>query len=710
LRWGTYFLSDAVTFGSEDSSEGGSTVFRNYGLDEATITGGAQVSEWKPYRAGIYKARFVEFAERPAAPAQVFENGEPGIIARSPNEGWFRLWKPQHEPTWSFCYDPKDVYPQGWDLSQLQVHLIMMGTYFSNRYAIQRIDIPEHRIYTDGKTPDPAYNPVDGKCYRLENALELLDAPGEFYADRKAGDLYYIPLASDIAKANITANTAGALIRFNGESIEKPVHDIVLDGIRFLGGNDQVTTTNADRITIRNCRFLYAGNNAVSLETGSTNCLVTGCEIAHAGMNGVILLSAYEEPKSGPAKITTHHNTIHNNYIHHPGRLSITGCCVMLQRAANDNVISNNLLTDSPKSGVLMFSMWDRPREWAVMNNNVIKNNDIARCVTRSWDGGSFYVGATTENTVFENNRIADAWSWFNATWPQPEDRPKDDCSIDFDPGMTFNTHIRNNRAYGANADNTEFGRYEDETLLDNNYFESPVYPGFEFLNPPGDLMVNGQWEKNKRFDASKVDPAVGLTKEFPFAYPSECERPLVFPLLCGFEGTLSPFYVFRCTEGMRDAFLTKDIVREGAQAYTIDSDVSAIRYSHPTFLSKKVSVWFYDDPAKTGARCFAALRGFTATENAMVALGVDGSLSGDKYVVWESADRASPSAINRSKGWHELAFNVVNENGKGCTLTIDGQEVGRIPDFKTFMTIDLGDPSFGSDSRGLGFDSLRIE
>ncbi|MBX7259240.1 MAG: right-handed parallel beta-helix repeat-containing protein [Candidatus Hydrogenedentes bacterium] len=710
LRQGTYYLSDSVAFGSEDCVEGGSLVIRNYGLDEVIVAGGSQVGGWTPYREGIYKTRFAEFAERPDAPAQIFENGEPGIMARSPNEGWFRLWKPIIEPTWSFCYDPKDFYPQGWNTAQLQVHLIMMGTYFSNRFAVQRLDVAEQRIYTDGKASDPAYNPVDGKCYRLENALELLDAPGEFYADRKSGDVYYWPVAGDLTKAVITANTAKGLIRVEGESTGKPVHDIVFDGLNFLGAGNQVVVANAEGIVIRNCRFNYAGNNAVELGTGCTRCTVTGCEIAHPGMNGVVIQSAYDEPQSGPATIATHHNTVHNNYIHHPGRLSITGCCIMLQRAGNDNVISNNLLTDSPKSGVLMFSMWDRPREWAVMNNNVIKNNDIARCVTRSWDGGAFYIGATTENTVFENNRIADAWSWFNATWPQPEDRPKDDCSIDFDPGMTYVTQIRNNRAYGANADNTEFGRYEDETLLDNNYFESPVYPGFDFLNPPGNLMVNGRWETNKPFDASKTNPAVGLTKDFPFPYPKEMDRPLTFPLVCGFEGTLSPFFVFRCAEGMRNAFLTKDIVHDGAQAFSIDTDVCAIRYSHPTFLSNKVSVWFYDDPAKARARCFAALRGMTATENAMVALGVDGAIDAMHYIVWEGTDRASASPIARAKGWHELVFAVVDKTGHGCTLAIDGQEVGRVPEFKSYMTIDLGDPSFNSDSVGLGFDSLKFE
>ena len=174
---------------------------------------------------------------------------------------------------------------------------------------------------------------------------------------------------------------------------------------------------------------------------------VSGCEIGYCGKDGVLIQGEYEKQGSDPARVLNSHQVIANNYIHHVGRRTISACGIVLSGSANDNLIAHNLVTDSPKSGILMFSAWDLPRALAVMNNNVIRNNELARCVTSSWDGGAFYIGATTDNTLFENNRIANVWSWFNATWPQPEDRPDDACSIDFNPGMTFNTRIRNNLA-----------------------------------------------------------------------------------------------------------------------------------------------------------------------------------------------------------------------------------------------------------------------
>ena len=99
----------------------------------------------------------------------------------------------------------------------------------------------------------------------------------------------------------------------------------------------------------------------------------------------------------------------------------------------------------------------------------------------RSWDGGAFYVAATAENTCFENNRITDGWSFFNATWPQPEDRPDDVACIDFDyvHKETHNTYIKNNLSYGQSAGANEIdGIIDGETFVENNWFESPGHPG----------------------------------------------------------------------------------------------------------------------------------------------------------------------------------------------------------------------------------------
>ncbi|GMV99446.1 MAG: hypothetical protein AMXMBFR84_05850 [Candidatus Hydrogenedentota bacterium] len=711
LRAGTYRVNSPVVFDESDSgSESHPVTYRNYEGEQPVVSGCLPIIGWTPHQNGILKAALPQIERVKDGVIQVFEDSVPGTLARSPNEGWFRLADPHIEPGWSFRYKDGDFDPSGMDVSQLAVHLIQMGTYFSEHIPIKCVDATARRLHTEFKMHDAFYNPVNGKCYTIENALGLLDAPGEFFADRQSKILYYMPMANGKANANIVADTAAGLIRVQGKDKDNPAHDISFEGIQFEGSRTQLALLHTLRIAVRDCRFLYAGDSAISISGGSTFNTVEGCEIAGPGNNGIAIHGEYTRSETGPATVHNHHHTIYDNHIHHVGRNTITGCGIAMYSSANDNSITHNLITDAPKSGIIMFSMWDIPRELGIMNNNAIANNEIARCVSSSWDGGAFYIGATTENNRFENNRICDVWSWFNATWPQPEDRPEDVCSIDFDPGMTFNTHIRNNAAFGANAMIVEFGRYEDETMLENNYFESPGHPD--------EILVNGKWEKNPRFDASKVAPDIGLTTQYKFLYPKEIIRPINLPVRCGFEGTLSPFYLYRYSDGLRHEYIANSNVHAGGWTLQIDKDVVVARYTHPQPIPAKVTVWMYDDRSKTNATCTATLRGPAAIEEAVIALGVHGSISPSYYVVQEWQDRITPTAIPRTTGWHKLTFDIHETDHHNSTphnlpiteISLDDKPVAQIPTFKSFTTIDLGDSQFNTDSRGLRFDSVSVE
>jgi hypothetical protein len=122
------------------------------------------------------------------------------------------------------------------------------------------------------------------------------------------------------------------------------------------------------------------------------------------------------------------------------------------------------------------------------------------------------------------------------------------------------------------------------------------------------------------------------------------------------------------------------------------------------------VTVWFKDDPRKREASCLAVLRGPAAIEEGIVALGVDGAVSKDHYVVQTWQDRITATSMPRKAGWHEFVFDVKPGRDQGAELRLDGQLVGRVPMFHAFTTIDLGDSQFGTDSIGLGFDSVAIE
>ena len=109
-----------------------------------------------------------------------------------------------------------------------------------------------------------------------------------------------------------------------------------------------------------------------------------------------------------------------------------------------------------------------------------------------------------------------------------------------------------------------------------------------------------------------------------------------------------------------------------------------------------------------------ATVRGFSGTSYAAAGIGVDGQVSQDKYVIQDRRNIRAPAGISRRRGWHKLEFSfrswMPRHPDNGCIMSLDGVEIGRAPEMWTFTIVDLGDPSFGTDSRGLGFDSLTLE
>ncbi len=725
LRGGRYHLTKAIEFDENDSGNYGyKIIYRNYPGEKPVLVGGLPVHNWQIYKGKVYRAFIPFMKEGLISVTRLIENDIPAVPARTPNNGWLRLEKPSRQ---SICYRKGDLETSKWDISQLQINLTEPGTYFSDIIPVDSIESAKWQINLRYR---PFYMPAADKTYFVTNSLQLLDAPGEFYSDRKTGYLYYWPRESNIKKSLIEMIFVKNTVKFHSYSPRFPVHDIVLEGIHFEGSSSQQFTRrgwpdngdngnpddegdrqtalhsehwgqvyieNASRITIKDCVLTNAGVNAISILGASTDITVAGCEIAYAGLMGVYIKgdrSVYrKEQATGVLDINNGH-LIYNNYIHHYGRLSTTGIGVNLCNTSHCT-ISHNLITDGPKMGISLFSQWDVPREFCTMRDNVIKNNELARCCTASTDGGAFYIGASSENTVFENNRITDVWSWFNATWPQPDDREDDNASIDFDPGMTYSTFIKNNICYGENAAVVETGRVEDEMFLDNNYFEPR--PGFS-----GKVMYNGQWVNAPPFDLSRVSMDIGLTSEYKLDYPREIIKPVQLPLRCEFERTLSPLFLYKYFDGSAVEYFTNKIVKGGKSALQVDKDIFVVRYRHPYPVKKRAVIWMYDNPSMKSAHCGASVAGDRGT----AWIGVAGSISSDNYVV-KYDGKSRITTIKRKLGWHELKMEI---EPNGCLLRLDSHTIGTVSNIHSFTIMDIGDDSIGSDSMGLGFDSLLIE
>jgi hypothetical protein len=117
--------------------------------------------------------------------------------------------------------------------------------------------------------------------FYAENLLEELDAPGEYYVDRKAGKLYLIP-PKGFEKARITVSTlAEPMVR------TRDARHITLRGLLFDTGRDNAISGSGRDLRIEACEFVRLGSGAIHL-TGPRN-LIDRCHIHHVGGTAIAL-------------------------------------------------------------------------------------------------------------------------------------------------------------------------------------------------------------------------------------------------------------------------------------------------------------------------------------------------------------------------------------------------------------------------------------
>ena len=151
-------------------------------------------------------------------------------------------------------------------------------------------------------------HPVPGYACYFENALEMLDEPGEWYLDRQTGVLSYWPRSGeDLTKAEVIAPVVQNTLLSVAGTAQRPVRNLHFKGIHVehvdwplpsagfiaMFGCLQITSDGGKRPI----RFTWI-EAAVSFRHART-CNFTDGGVAHAGGIGVSLLSGGAERDRG---------------------------------------------------------------------------------------------------------------------------------------------------------------------------------------------------------------------------------------------------------------------------------------------------------------------------------------------------------------------------------------------------------------------------
>jgi parallel beta-helix repeat protein len=404
VRAGSYELGETLRFLPEDGgSASAPVVYQAYPGERPILRGGRRITGFVPHTGQIMKAELAAQGLKGVTFKELFCAGLRLPLARYPN------FEPQNPygGGWAFADGPlvpmyedrpgedghtlhyKAGDQRTWSKpGEVEVFVFPRYNWWNNIIPIKAVDSSSRTIRLAGEA---SYAIRPGDRYYFRNALEELDAPGEWYLDRASGTLYIWPPAALVDENEIVAPIVGTLI-----AIEPGTSHLTLRGFTLEScTGEAVVLHGTSHCTIAGCTIRGVGDyhhGAVSVVEGRQNRII-GNDISDVGSHG-ISLSGGDRYSLAPAE-----NAALNNYIHHIGVLYKQGVGIALDGVGNR--AAHNLIHDGPRMGI-MFSG----------NNLVIEYNHVRHMNLETEDTGAVYTGGrdwiSSRGTVIRYNLFHD--------------------------------------------------------------------------------------------------------------------------------------------------------------------------------------------------------------------------------------------------------------------------------------------------------------
>lgn len=461
IRGGVYPQTQTMTFGPEDSgTEKHSVTYCAAPGEKVVLSGGRKITGWKKGPSAIWTAQVPEVKAGDWYFRQLFINGKRAVRARTPNVDDKTPWwtiktsaatkeapPPEDVPIPITLTGPIQAYKNSTD-----IELVYIRNNEGGRKRLQTVNpadqtlalAPPNRWNSRVFTNDWSLSlPTAKKACYLENALEMLDEPGEWYLERQSGTLSYWPrsgedLTRDEVMAPVLQKTMLAVIG----RLERPVVNLHFKGLHaeyvdwplpawgymalfccnLETGKDprpghRPMDAAVEYEHARSCSFTdgsiaHAGGMGICLRTGTAYNRIEGNEIADLGGGGIAAgyanvagLYLYAAPP--PEKDEYRGYRIANNYIHHCG-MDYYGAVGILLFSTQDAVVSHNLIHDTAYIGLCIAGSQDPKLPFA--RNNVVEHNHVHDAMKVTTDGAGMYVtfGQLDQGCLIRANLIHD--------------------------------------------------------------------------------------------------------------------------------------------------------------------------------------------------------------------------------------------------------------------------------------------------------------
>ncbi len=415
LRGGVYELPAGLELTAEDSGRDyAPVVWQAYEKEKPVLVAGRPITGWKPWKDGIYQADVGAQGFKGIAFKQLLFNGQRQILARYPN------FDPQNPYGGGWAYADGEMWPMYADKDgekkntlkvkstdwrkwvrpeDVEVFVFPRYNWWNDILRVKSVDAASSTITT---AKDGSYAMRANDRYYFQGAIEELDAPGEWYLDRKTWTLYFKP-PTPLEGATVYAPTARSILSLTGGA-----EYITLRGLTFEcseGWAVAIYKSSHNRVigcTVRNVGDV--GGSGVVVE-GTDNGIV-GCDISFTGRDG-ISLSGGDRPTLTEAK-----NFVDNCYIHHVGVFYKQGVGVSLNGVGQR--VSHCLIHDTPRFGIMFTG-----------NSHVLEYNHLRHLALETEDVGATYCGGrdwiSPRGTIIRYNFIHDVLGYgWNGKWTSP--------------------------------------------------------------------------------------------------------------------------------------------------------------------------------------------------------------------------------------------------------------------------------------------------
>lgn len=416
---------------------------------------------WKPARtalSGPADGRYLVVTQAAAfSRSQGKQLSVSGASGGSPTE--FQYMAGTFKPSWAAG-------------GEAEIHVFQSSSCraFKEIVSLVKVDEETRRVTIGGRE---CVTPIlPGDRYFVENVREELDSPGEWYLDRRRGELFYWPQVELMEETAVVGPVLGRIVEVLGDAAAKqPVSHLRFSGLVFqetdyspddgcvgygMGNDGVVYLRDATECAIENCTFDNIGKYAVCLSGGRAN-TITGSDISHSAEGGVLLLK-------------TAGNTVSDNHIHDCGLVyKHIGGVILEGAGTDDNLVEHNLIHDISRYGISLKSAGLRNR----IEYNRVLNTSLETC-----DTGAIEVTQQDRElrsgSVIRNNVVGDSIG-YSADGPKPVFMSWGIYLDSFAGGYTVTHNVAYRSSHGGvMLQGGKDNRVENNILVDGAY--SQVY------------------------------------------------------------------------------------------------------------------------------------------------------------------------------------------------------------------------------------------